>query len=283
MLIDFQNKIYVGSAGRKSVFDFQLPVSPKGVVIFVHGYKGYKDWGAWNLVQNYVVEAGFGFVKFNVSHNGGTVEDPIDFPDLEAFGRNTYSFELNDLTGIIDETYRIIHQECALEIPIFLVGHSRGGGIVTLAAANNPKIDKIVSWAGISDIASRFPSGEKLEDWRQLGVLYVENQRTKQAMPHYFSFYEDFKQNEAALSIEKAAKDLQIPFKQIHGDMDLSVSISEGQNLANWTTTDLSIIKGADHTFGAQHPWNQESLPEDLLKVIKITLLFLDDDLEKNR
>ena len=57
----------------------------KPLVIFCHGYKGFKDWGAWNLVAEAFMKANVFFVKFNFSHNGGTVEQPIDFPDLEAF------------------------------------------------------------------------------------------------------------------------------------------------------------------------------------------------------
>ena len=67
--------------------------TPKPVVIFCHGYKGFKDWGAWDLMAKAFAEAGFFFVKFNFSHNGGTAEQPIDFPDLEAFGNNNYTKE----------------------------------------------------------------------------------------------------------------------------------------------------------------------------------------------
>ena len=66
---------------------------PKKVVVFCHGYKGFKDWGAWNLMAEEFAKAGFFFIKFNFSHNGGTPEQPIDFPDLEAFGNNNYTKE----------------------------------------------------------------------------------------------------------------------------------------------------------------------------------------------
>ena len=74
----------------------------KPILIFCHGYKGFKDWGAWNLMAQNFANAGFFFVKFNFSHNGGTAEQPIDFPDLEAFGNNNYSKELDDLGNVID-------------------------------------------------------------------------------------------------------------------------------------------------------------------------------------
>jgi hypothetical protein len=64
------------------------------IVIFCHGYKGFKDWGAWNLVGKEFANKNFFFIKFNFSHNGGTMKNPIDFPDLEAFGNNNFSHEL---------------------------------------------------------------------------------------------------------------------------------------------------------------------------------------------
>jgi predicted dienelactone hydrolase len=96
------------------------------LVIFIHGYKGYKDWGAWNLMAEKFAEAGFFFVKFNFSHNGTTVEDPHNFADLEAFGNNNYSKELSDLGFVIDhfiENPRVDREK------VILIGHSRGGGI----------------------------------------------------------------------------------------------------------------------------------------------------------
>ena len=72
------------------------------VIIFCHGYKGFKDCGAWNLMANTFADAGFFFLKFNFSHNGGTIDQPIDFPDLDAFGNNNYTKELDDLESVIN-------------------------------------------------------------------------------------------------------------------------------------------------------------------------------------
>ncbi|MBI3135307.1 MAG: alpha/beta hydrolase [Bacteroidetes bacterium] len=263
-MIDFTDKIYSGADGRQSLYDCVIPPEPHAVVIFIHGYKGYKDWGCWNLLQNKFVQHKFGFIKFNLSHNGGTVQQKIDFPDLEAFGRNTYSKELYDVGVITGEAHRLIVQELELNIPIYLLGHSRGGGDAVLYASRDERIRKVVSLAGISDIGSRFPTGKELDYWREEGVRFVENTRTQQMMPHYFDMYEDFKLNEDQLNIETAARSLTIPFLQIHGDMDTSVSIREGYELADWTATELKITKGADHTFGSAQPWTSAEMPEDL-------------------
>lgn len=273
-MIDFKNKVYIGSDKRESVFDCTIPAGAKAVVIFVHGYKGFKDWGAWQLMHAALVQNDFGFVKFNMSHNGGTISNPIDFPDLDAFGKNCYSFELNDLDVIITEVDRLIKQELELNIPIYLLGHSRGGGVVILKSATDSRVSKVISLAGISDIGSRFPDKEELEQWKSEGVRYVENGRTKQQMPHYYSFYEDFIQHQRELNIEQAARSLKIPFLQIHSDMDEAVSISEGLQICLWTETEIEIIKGSNHTFGISHPWQKSEVSEDFKEAIDAALSF---------
>ena len=81
---------------------FQDDQKPKPVVIFCHGYKGFKDWGAWDKMAEIFAEKGYFFVKFNFSHNGTTPENPTEFLDIEAFGDNNYTIELDDLQSVID-------------------------------------------------------------------------------------------------------------------------------------------------------------------------------------
>ena len=42
----------------------------KPVVVFVHGFKGFKDWGHFPLLADFFAGQGFVFVKLNLSHNG---------------------------------------------------------------------------------------------------------------------------------------------------------------------------------------------------------------------
>ena len=248
----------------------------KPIIIFCHGYKGFKDWGAWNLMADAFAEAGFCFIKFNFSHNGGTKEEPIDFPDLEAFGNNNYTKELDDLDSVIN--WVCSNAELSTEAnkeTITLLGHSRGGGIVIIKAAEDSRIKAVISLAGVSNYKNRFPVGTAFDNWKNEGVYFVENARTKQQMPHYFQFYEDFIKNESRLTIQSAAKNLNIPFLIIHGDADTSVSIDEAKNLYQWhPNSTLEVIKGANHVFGASHPWNANYLPKHLQKVIDLIKSF---------
>ena len=103
MLIS-KNDILEGEHGKPILVDFGYKPTgnKKPVVVFAHGFKGFKDWGHFNEVMEFFIEKNFAFVKFNFSHNGGTVEQPIDFPDLEAFGNNNYTKELADLKTVVD-------------------------------------------------------------------------------------------------------------------------------------------------------------------------------------
>ncbi len=249
----------------------------KTVVIFSHGYKGFKDWGCWNLIAQEFARRNYFFVKFNFSHNGGTASQPIDFPDLEAFAENNYSKELDDLQSVINyvKNESSFSQEIDAE-SLVLIGHSRGGGISCIKAAEEPSVTKLISWAGVCDFEKRTATIGDLEAWRSSGVKYVKNGRTKQMMPHNFQFYEDFIQNKERLTIEKAVRRLEIPYLIIHGDADSSVSLDEGKSLKSWCpTAELSIIAEGDHVFGAREPWNQHGLTTPLENVLKKTFEFI--------
>ncbi|MDO5969396.1 alpha/beta fold hydrolase [Flavivirga aquimarina] len=249
----------------------------KPIVIFCHGYKGFKDWGAWNLMANTFAEAGFCFIKFNFSHNGGTVNEPIDFPDLEAFGNNNYTKELDDLESVIDWVFenKDIKDQGNVN-NISLIGHSRGGGIVSIKAEEDSRIKNVISLAGVCDFGKRTATVGDLESWKKEGVKYVLNGRTKQQMPHYYQFYEDFVKNEARLTIKRAASNLKIPHLIIHGNADTSVLIEEAKNLHKWNSNSkLEIIEGANHVFGASHPWDKKELSDQLKEAVNAIVLFL--------
>ncbi len=135
--MNYKNQIYIGAANRESLIDLEKPNHwNQELVVFVHGFMGFKDWGAWNLVQHYFVNRGYAFCKFNLSHNGGTVKNGIDFPDQEAFGHNRYSYEIEDLNcAILWSTQKLN----AIK-KIHLIGHSRGGAVVLIHGNNNLKI-----------------------------------------------------------------------------------------------------------------------------------------------
>ena len=266
--------------GRAMSADLHLSANMKAdLVIFCHGFKGFKDWGHFNLLPARFTEAGMHFLKFNFSHNGGNLEQVMDFPDLEAFSENNYSKELEDISRVVGwtESEGLKHFG---EVPgrLFLIGHSRGGAMAILAASRNEKIKKLVTWAAVCDLDKRFPSGQDLEKWRKDGVTFIKNSRTGQDMPIKFQFYEDFMAHKDDLDVVRAEKKLRIPHLLLHGTMDESVYLGESVKLMSLNeNAKLIKLHGAGHTFGAYHPFDKSSLPKDAELAVQHSISFLQD------
>lgn len=275
-MITSNNNIIKGENNRDILLDFEYLESstPLPVVVFCHGYKGYKDWGAWSLMGSAFAKAGFLFIKFNYSHNGGTVEQPIDFPDLDAFGNNNYSKEVRDTVTVLDW---IENSQLPIDsTQINLIGHSRAGGITTIVTAKDSRISKLITLAAVANYAERFPNGKALENWKENGVMYVKNGRTKQEMPLFYQFYEDFVQNEEALTIIKQAEKIKQPHLILHGENDTTVLVYDALAIHKASpNSQLKLIREANHTLGASHPWESSLLPAHLREAIQCMINFL--------
>ncbi|PCJ88428.1 MAG: alpha/beta hydrolase [Flavobacteriales bacterium] len=245
------------------------------VVIFAHGFKGFKDWGPWDRVAETFANAGFCFLKFNFSHNGTTPENPTEFDDLEAFGNNNYCIELDDLNCVIDWGCSNSELKTLNSERIYLIGHSRGGGITILKANEDTRVKKIVTWAAVSSFSNRI-SDEEIEQWKKQGVYYMENARTKQQMPLYIQIYDNYMANEYRLDISKAVKNIEQSFLIIHGTADPTVPVEEAILMKKWNNdADLLLIENANHSFDAVHPFEATEFPADFQKVMDATIDFL--------
>ena len=262
-----------GSREKPILLDIRTPKNAaKGTLLFLHGFKGFKDWGTFNLIADYFTAKGYCFVKFNFSYNGGTVDQPIDFPDENAFGENNLSTELNDLSCVINylESQRLIFHTLSV------IGHSRGGGIAILGAAEDERISQLISMASVSDFGRRMPDYKAIKTWELTGVLYILNGRTKQNLPQFYQFYEDYQKNKSRLDILKAARSLSIPYLIVHGKDDVTVGLAEAEELKSaCPNAELLIMDHANHTFNGFHPYDSSELPKETLKALEGIEVFL--------
>ena len=258
-------------------FMFQERHSKLPIVIFCHGYKGFKDWGAWPLMCQAIAKQGFFVVAFNFSHNGGTIENPIDFPNLEAFGNDNFSKQQDDLQSVIsavtDKNFKYSSHVNAADLT--LIGHSRGGGAIIIKAANEIKVTKLITLAAISTYDTSFPKGEALQAWKKTGVWKIKNGRTRQEMPHYIQFYEDYIKNKMALNIAAATKKINIPHLIVHGTSDTSVPLERAKELAVLNANAETYFLDSDHVFGGKHPWEKQEMSTDLYQVTQKIISFL--------
>lgn len=276
-MIQSENTTVEGTSGRAMAVDVRWSdeIPPRAVVLFAHGYKGFKDWGCWNLIADAFALKGIAFAKFNFSHNGTTLENPQDFADLDAFAQNNYSIECADLESVINALPEVL-PEPLRQLNVHLIGHSRGGGIVLLVGSRHPKVKSMMTWAAVSDFGARFPMGDELEDWKSSGVFYVKNARTGQELPHDIQWWNDFVQHESQLDIRSAVFMQSKPLFIAHAADDQAVHMSEAMKLARWCpTATLRIFESGGHTFGAKHPWTEDELPEESIRLVEETLNFL--------
>lgn len=240
------------------------------LVIFIHGFKGFKDWGAHHLTARYFAQNGFRYLKFNLSHSGVPVAAPTDVSDLALFAANTFSKEMADVDRVIDYALKNLGVS-----EVFLIGHSRGGGLAILQALNQPKVKGLITWSAIADFSSLWKKEQEAE-WKKTGKIHVVNARTKEQMPLNVTLLEDFEANGEELNIMSAAKKINIPWLIVQGDADVNVPLETGQKLSNANlNARFTKIEGANHVYGASHPYKEETLPPHLFQVCEKTLAFL--------
>lgn len=251
---DFILKTNRGDNLRVSIYGFEH-IGKQPCIIFVHGFKGFKDWGFGPYMGEYFSKHNFTVISFNFSHNG-IGENLTEFSELDKFAQNTFSLEINELSELIDAYLNGFFGEIGNK-KIGLLGHSRGGAISLLTAFQKKEVDAVAVWAAVSHF-DRYSERQK-EKWRREGVFEVINTRTKQIFRLNTSLLDDLEKNKnGSLSIENSVRNLNRPLLIAHGEQDLSVPIKEAEQLYDWSDkslTELFTIPAAGHTFDVQHPF----------------------------
>ncbi|HEX6639638.1 MAG TPA: alpha/beta fold hydrolase [Thermoanaerobaculia bacterium] len=227
--------------------DLDVPDKPRALVVLVHGFKGFKDWGFFPWLAERLTTHRLAVCRFNMSRSG-IGDDPESFERLDLFERDTYSIQLADLRTAVRHA-----QQQVPDLPTILLGHSRGGGVSVLGAADVESLAAVIAWSPISrcdnwDAATR-------RDWQERGVTEVVNARTKQVMRMSRDILDDYEANRERLDIVHAAETLRVPLLVVHGARDESVPLQSGKLLAERADdASLLVIGSATHTFNAIHP-----------------------------
>jgi uncharacterized protein len=280
----------IGSADKPITIDLTYP-SGEGsgkaaypLIVFMHGFKGFKDWGHWQMLAQKFADAGVAFLKFNFSHNGTTPDAPTEFIDLPAFGENTYARELYDaqqvMTWIYSDEMRPMWTQYNIAISqLGLIGHSRGGGIALLTAlAHSDKVKAVATWASVSDLGWSWlqKTAAQIAEWREEGFIYTSNMRTRQKMPLHFNLYADYMAKQSAYSLRNAVAELACPLCILHGDRDEAIPLTHAEDLAKNAKSDtpLIVIANANHVFGGTHPYLSDELSPTATELFEKTSQF---------
>lgn len=249
------------------------------IVVYAHGFNGFKDWGNGDLMAQHFTTKGLIFAKFNFSHNGTSPDALEEFVDLEAFGQNNFSKQIFDL----DQVITFLQEQCtftqSLQLRYHLIGHSMGGGVSILYAYHFPeKIQQLITWAAIG--VAKTPWGkwteERMKQWQLDGVAYYYNGRTNQQLPLYYQLYEDYVAHQSYLDIPHAAAHISQPWLIAHGTADeaVSVTIAEAFHLHNPDHTTL-YLPHTNHTFGRIHPHVGNQYNAEFEALLERTIAFI--------
>jgi dienelactone hydrolase len=227
--------------------NLDVPERARALAIVIHGFKGFKDWGFFPWLAQRLNEHRIAVCRFNMSRSG-IGDDPESFDRLDLFADDTYSQQLADLRAVV-----AFAQTHFPDLPSFLLGHSRGGGIAILGSAGVPNLRGTIVWSPISS-ADRWDDAAKRE-WRERGYIDNVNARTKQNMRMSTRILDDYEEHAPTLNILAAAETLPAPLLVLHGGRDESVAAEEGRRIASRAPeASIGVIQRAGHTFNAIHP-----------------------------
>lgn len=260
-------------------YDLYTPVTTATrtfpIILFLHGFKGFKNWGAFPDACENIARQGFCVVSFNLSKNGIS-ENMFEFDQLDLFRRQTLSSDLDDVGSVIHHLIigTLKSEQVAMNTDkIGMIGHSRGGHTAVAAAAEYSEIQCLVTWSAVSDYNKRW-SDEMIHDWNNKGFTEILNGRTGQMMPVDKIVYDDAIENADRLMAIKRVKELHIPILFAAGKADEAVPVSESKKLFRACPSDekeLLLIEGAGHTFGTVHPFEEQNLPDQFEELLEST------------
>jgi pimeloyl-ACP methyl ester carboxylesterase len=224
---------------------YHPPADARDAVILCHGSRGYKDWGFFPLLASRLTEEGFLAVTFNFTDSGiSGASGAFDEPD--RYRRGTYGSELTDLGRVVDWVAG------RTEGRLGIAGHSRGGAIAILHAAEDPRVRCLASLAAPSRIGV-WPE-RYFDAWRRGEPVTLGDFRTRTQLELGPEIYEDLERNRGRYDLVPALKKIACPLLVVQGDKDRSVPVEEAREIASHVPSalcELHVIEGAGHGFEA--------------------------------
>jgi len=230
---------------------------PAPVVVCIHGFKGFKDWGFWPEMASRLRGVGYGVVRFNFSHSG-IGADLETFSEVALFETKTYTREMEDLREILSRlTERQLPGSEGLDVSrVGLLAHSRGSvSALAVAASGEFPVRSVVLWNPVSSVL--WWDEETRRRWRETGFWETVNSRTGQVFRMKTPLLDDAERNRERLHPAVNAGRLRIPLLAVVAAQDETVPAAAGHRLASAAGELGSVheIAATGHTFGAAHPF----------------------------
>ncbi len=197
----------------------------KDLLVIGHGVTGNKDRPFIVTLSTALPAAGFNVLRFSFSGNGGSGGRFVD---------STISKEVEDLGALLD---------ALAGWNVTYAGHSMGGAVGVLRAAQDPRIHRLISLAGMvhtRDFAKREFGTVKPGQ----GCMWED-----EACPLSQAYMDDLSRIGDVLA---SAPRIKVPWLLVHGTEDDVVPIKDSRDIlmrANKASTQLVELSGSNHVF----------------------------------
>ena len=254
-----QSWVIPGAASLPLYGDTHIPHNPPcAVAIILHGFLGYKDYGLIVKLAQLLARCNVIAHRFNFAHSGVTPHATIfDRPDL--FSDQTWNAQVQDVQHVCGAIKR--GQLLGDGLPLFVLGHSRGG-VAALLFANRHhhthSLTGIVTLAAPSACCTM--STHEQNEFIARGYTLVHSNRTGQDLRINSRWLEEQIIDPGAHDLRKALASIPCPILVIHGLADQTVAPCAAHELASWAPrTQLVLVPDANHVFNVPNPPNPEA------------------------
>lgn len=266
----------INEHGLEILGDTHVPAGePIACALLLHGYKGYKDYGFIPLLAHDLCERGVIVHRFNFSTSGMT-------NDIETFARPDL-FELDTWTRQVDDVRRVVRavrdgEIAGAGLPMFLIGHSRGGATALLSAGRHREELNLAGVATINavDRCCRMSEQDR-HAMLERGYTISQSARTKQELRIDAAWLREQIESTEDHDVLGQASRCGLPACVLHGDADDAVPMDAGLAIAHKLHTPLIVLKGSNHVLNMPNP-SAKSAPrsEPLLKTVDQIARFIE-------
>ncbi|MEZ6163365.1 MAG: alpha/beta hydrolase [Phycisphaerales bacterium] len=225
---------------------------PVACALLLHGFKGYKDYGFIPLLAHDLCERGVLVHRFNFSTSGMT-------NDISTFARPDL-FELDTWTRQVGDVRRVVQavregEIAGMDLPLFLIGHSRGGATALLSAGRHQDELGLAGVATINavDRCCRMSETEQ-RAMLERGYTITQSARTKQDLRIDAGWLREQLASPEDHDVLLQGSRCGLPACILHGDADDAVEISAGEAIAHKLNTPLIVLKNANHVLNMPNP-----------------------------
>lgn len=233
--------------------DTHFPTDPPtACVIVLHGLKGYKDYGFIPILSHDLYDAGMLVHRFNTSTSGMTNETDR-FAREDLFSLDTWNRQVEDIVRVVQA---IGNDELEGNgLPIFIIGHSRGGASALLAAGRHGSELNLAGVITINaiDRCLRMTKTDQ-DDLLDRGYIITPSARTKQDLRIKSTWLSEQLDDPDGHDVLLQASKIACPVCVIHGEQDQAVDLSAGRAIANACNTDVKVLDSGNHVLNMPNP-----------------------------